>query len=192
MADDDLGGWLADNVKQLRAARSMTQARLAKLAQVPRPTIAHLETGGANPTLAVLVKVASALQVSIEELVSRPRAACRHYPAAALKERRRGEVTLRSLLPDPLPGVSLERLLLPPRARMSGVPHMPGTREYLTCEAGTLELIVEGERFPLAPGDVVVFRGDQPHGYVNPGTRPAVGYSVVLLAPLAGALPEQP
>lgn len=183
MAEDDLGEWLADNVKQLRAARGMTQARLAKLAGVPRPTIAHLETGGANPTLAVLVKVASALQVSIEELVSRPRAACRHYPAAGLKERRRGEVTLRNLLPDPLPGVSLERLLLPPRARMSGVPHMPGTREYLTCEAGAVELRVAGERFLLAPGDVVVFRGDQPHGYRNPGDRPAIGYSVVLLAP---------
>jgi hypothetical protein len=30
----------------------------------------------------------------------------------------------------------------------------------------------------------VVFRGDQRHSYGNTGTRPAVGYSVVLLAPL--------
>jgi hypothetical protein len=34
-----------------------------------------------------------------------------------------------------------------------------------------------------APGDVVVFRGDQKHSYENPGDRTAVGYSVVLLAP---------
>jgi transcriptional regulator with XRE-family HTH domain len=184
---DDLPTWLADTVRQLRQARSLTQAQLARLAQVPRPTVAHLESGGANPTLAVLVKVAGALQVSIEELVSRPRAACRLFVADTLPVRRRGEVVLRSLLPDPLPGVALERMALPPGARMAGVPHMPGTREYLTCEAGSLELRVAGERFLLAPGDVVVFRGDQPHGYRNPTDRPAVGYSVVLLAPPTAA-----
>jgi hypothetical protein len=31
----------------------------------------------------------------------------------------------------------------------------------------------------------VVFRGDQRHSYRNPGARPAVGYSVVLLAPVS-------
>ena len=40
-----------------------------------------------------------------------------------------------------------------------------------------------GEHSRLAPGDVVVFRGDQRHSYRNPGARTAVGYSVVLLAP---------
>jgi hypothetical protein len=43
---------------------------------------------------------------------------------------------------------------------------------------------VAGERFLLNPGDVVAFRGDQRHSYANPQGRPAVGYSVVLLAPV--------
>lgn len=34
----------------------------------------------------------------------------------------------------------------------------------------------------LEPGDVVVFRGDQKHGYRNPGRGTAVAYSVVTLA----------
>lgn len=42
--------------------------------------------------------------------------------------------------------------------------------------------MVSGERFRLEPGDVAVFRGDQRHSYNNPGQRPAVGYSVVVLA----------
>ncbi len=180
---DDMPTWLAENVKLLRQGRSLTQAQLARLAQVPRPTVAHLESGAANPTLAVLAKVAAALQVTLEELVSRPRVACRHFPRESLAERKRGTVTIRSLLPDPIPGVAIERLALPPATRMAGVPHMPGTREYLTCESGALELLVAGERFALAPGDVVVFRGDQAHGYRNPGQREAVGYSVVLLTP---------
>lgn len=181
--NDRVASNLAENVRLLRRARGQTQAHLSRLAGVPRATLAHLESGAGNPTLQVLVRVAAALQVTLEELVAKPRAACRHYPAASLPVRKKGEVLLRSLLPDPLPGVSIERMLLPPRRRMAGVPHMPGTREYLTCEEGALELVVAGERFQLAPGDVVVFRGDQAHSYHNPGGRDAVGYSVVLLAP---------
>jgi len=45
-------------------------------------------------------------------------------------------------------------------------------------------LAVGGEQWRLAPGDVMTFRGDQRHSYANPAARPAVGYSVVLLAPV--------
>jgi len=65
---------------------------------------------------------------------------------------------------------------------MPGVPHTPGTREYLTCETGTIVLVAAGETWRLAPGDVVSFRGDQRHSYSNPGHAAAVGYSVVVLA----------
>ncbi|MFL5374902.1 MAG: cupin domain-containing protein [Myxococcales bacterium] len=65
-----------------------------------------------------------------------------------------------------------------------GSPH-PGTREYLTCDSGQIALYVAGEEWVLGPGDVVSFRGDQRHSYANPGRGAAVGYSVVLLAPLA-------
>ena len=67
---------------------------------------------------------------------------------------------------------------------MTGVPHTPGTREYLTCESGEIVLVAAGETWRLAEGDVVAFRGDQKHSYGNPGTRKAVGYSIVVLARL--------
>ncbi len=76
-------------------------------------------------------------------------------------------------------------MALPPGARMAGVPHTPGTREYLTCERGSVELVVAGERYRLGEGDVVVFRGDQRHGYHNPGHTSAVAYSVIAFAPTA-------
>ena len=62
---------------------------------------------------------------------------------------------------------------------MAGVPHTPGTREYLTCERGTVELAVAGELYSLAEGDVVTFRGDQRHGYHNPSDKLAIAYSVI-------------
>ena len=61
---------------------------------------------------------------------------------------RRGQVS--SLLPDKIPGMQIERLELPLGSRMVGVPHTPGTREYLTCESGEIELVASGEAFRVA------------------------------------------
>jgi transcriptional regulator with XRE-family HTH domain len=179
---DDMGGRVGDNIRELRLGRGLSQQQMAKLSGLPRATWQHLESGGANPTLSVLHRVALALQVSVEELISPPRAACRFYAAGTLPKKTRGQVTITRLLPDAIPGVSIERMELPPRAAMAGIPHTDGTREYLTCESGELSLSVAGESWSLKPGDVVVFRGDQKHGYSNAGSKTAVGYSVVLLA----------
>ena len=181
-ASGDLGPRRARNVKQLREARGMTQQQIAKIAGVPRATWAHLESGDANPTLSILHRAALALQVSLEELIAAPRASCRLYARGTLPTRSPGQVLVRKLLPDPIPGMEIDRIEVAPGGRMTGVPHTPGTREYLTCETGEILLVVSGERFTLAPGDVAVFRGDQRHSYHNGGARPAVGYSVVVLA----------
>jgi transcriptional regulator with XRE-family HTH domain len=180
--DDALASRFAKNVRQLREARGLTQQQMAKLADVPRATWANLESGAANPTLSVLHRVAMALQISMEELISTPRAACEFYARGTLPIRTQGAVTVRKLLPDAIPGMEIERIELPPGARMTGVPHTPGAREYLTCESGEIVLVAAGERWQLSAGDVVAFRGDQRHSYSNPATRTAVGYSIVALA----------
>jgi transcriptional regulator with XRE-family HTH domain len=183
--EPDVASRLAANVAQLREARGLTQQQMARLAGVPRATWAHLESGHANPTLAVLNRAASALQVTIEELIRAPRSAVKHYPASMLPSRTRGAVAIRKLLPDPIPGMEIDRMELPPAARMNGVPHVTGTTEYLTCERGEIQLVASGESWILAAGDVVVFRGDQRHSYANPTDKTAVGYSVVVLARLS-------
>lgn len=183
---DDAASNLAENVKKLREARGLTQARAASMAGVPRPTWSNLESGSANPTLAVLTKVADALAVRLEELIGAPKASARLFRAAELPLRKRGEVQVRRLLPEPMPGLEIERMELSAGARMAGVPHTPSTREYLTCERGQIELTAAGERWEVTPGDVVVFRGDQKHGYRNIGRGVAVAYSVVAFAPSAG------
>ncbi len=181
---DELAGRLARNVKQLRQARGLTQVQMAKLSGLPRATWSNLESGAANPTLAVLHRVALALQVSLEEIVAAPRSGVKHYPKGALPTRTRGETQISSLLPDKIPGMLIERLELPPGARLVGVPHTPGTREYLTCESGIIDLVASGEAWRVERGDVVVFRGDQRHSYANTTRAVAVGYSVVMLEPV--------
>jgi transcriptional regulator with XRE-family HTH domain len=178
---ETLAGRLAANIRHLRETRGLTQEQMARVAGLPRATWGHLETGAANPTLLVLDKVATALQVPIEELTSAPRASGRLYSKASLKSRRQGDGSVQQLLPDPIPGVLIDRMEIPPGGRIPGVPHMPGTREYFTCEDGVVVLAVGGEQWTVGPGDVLVFRGDQRHSYRNPGRKTAVGYSVVLL-----------
>ncbi len=184
MNTNDMAKRLAVNLRALREARGVTQAMGAKTAGVPRATWANLESGDANPTLSVLHRVSVALQVSLEELLAAPRAGARLYPRDTITERTQGSATVRKLLPDKVPGMEIDRIELPPAGRMPGVPHTPGTREYLTCEAGTIVMSAGGKSWTLVPGDVLSFRGDQRHGYANPGAVVAVGYSVVMLEPV--------
>jgi len=120
----------------------------------------------------------------MEELIGPPRASAKLYPASSLPTRRRGQVLVRRLLPEATAGLVIERMEFPVGAQMTGTPHTPGTREYLTCETGRIELTESGERWALEPGDVVVFRGDQKHGYRNAGRSKAVAYAVVAFAPV--------
>jgi transcriptional regulator with XRE-family HTH domain len=175
---------LASNIRTLRETRGLTQQQMSKLTGIPRPTWANLESGAANPTLAILVKVAAALQIRVEELIGPPKASARFYRADELATRSRGSVTVRKLLPDPLAGFEIERMEFPVGATMVGVPHTPGTREYLTCEIGEMQLSAAGETWRLRAGELVVFRGDQRHSYKNLGDKVAIAYSVVAFAPV--------
>ena len=178
----ELAANLSRNLRQLRQLRSCTQARLSSISGVPRPTIAALEAGDSNPTLAVLCQLAGGLQVTIEELIGAPRHMGRHYPATELPRRDNRGVELRQVLPDAIPGITLERMAFPARARMTGAPHPPGSREYLICESGRLILTTESQRWILNVGDVVVYRGDQSHGYANPDDVPAVAFTMIMPA----------
>jgi transcriptional regulator with XRE-family HTH domain len=174
---------LADNIRRLREARNLSQQQIAKLSGIPRPTWASLETGSANPTLAVLSKAANALNVSIEELLGSPRSEFQFIPAEKVRERKRQDAKIRPLVPDALPGLEISRTELSPGGRLVGVPHTTGTREYLSCERGKVELIAGGKHHLLNEGDMLVFRGDQRHSYLNPDKRRvSISISVVCFA----------
>src|ERR1700733_13647466 len=95
---------LARNVAQLRHSRSLTQEALARAAGLPRSTIANLESGEGNPSLAVLVKVSTALGAPVDELLSAPRARVRVWRAAEVTEQRAGHgLSIPPLVPGPAP-----------------------------------------------------------------------------------------
>lgn len=174
---------IARNIKQLRESRGVSQEQLAKSSGIPRPTWSNLESGAANPTIHVLLKVASALQISLEELIAPPQANCQFYLADSILIQKRGESLVRKLLPHRLPGMEFDRMEIAPGSRIAGVPHKTGTKEYLTCEKGAIELAVTGEKYLLHAGDVIAFQGDQKHSYMNHERETAIGFSVVIYSP---------
>ncbi|HZZ91197.1 MAG TPA: helix-turn-helix domain-containing protein [Usitatibacter sp.] len=175
---------LARNLTALRQVRKLTQDALAKAADVPRSTIANLESGDGNPSLTVLVKVARALETSIDELTASPRAKVRRWAAADLGSHARGRgVTTRDLVPEPVPDEVMELMEFAPGAVMAGTPHLPGTREYFSCLEGEVTIFVAGERYELAAGDVLGFPGNVAHSYRHTGAAGrALGVSIVVLA----------
>ena len=175
---------LARNLVSLRHTRGLTQDSLARQAAVPRSTIANLESGEGNPSLSVLVKVATALAVAIDELLASPRGMVRRWKADAigLKTKGRG-LTIRPLVPEPVPDSMMEVMDFAPGAVMGGTPHLPGTREFFTCLDGRVLILVARDRYELETGDVLAFPGNLPHSYQNAhGVETARGVSVVILA----------
>jgi transcriptional regulator with XRE-family HTH domain len=176
---------LAHNLQAARAMRGLTQGQLAASAGIPRSTVTNLESGGGNPSLATLVRLAEALSFSIEELLARPRAFCALSRAGELKSKTYddGRVRITKLLPEPLQGLEIDHMELAPGGWKQGVPHMAGSREFLACAFGAVSVYVAGETYALAAGDVLAFPGDQAHSYRNPHAAASGCYSVVTLAP---------
>ena len=176
---------LAAQIWNMRLKLKLTQSNLAARAGIPRSTLANLEAGGANPSLLNLSKICRALNVPFEELLATPRTPVKLIRRAQVPVTKRGQnsVTVRKLLPDPILGMAIDRLEFAPRARFNGVPHSSGTKEYFHCVQGRIAMTIAGETFELEAGDVIAFPGEASHAYANPHDAPALGLSVVVLAP---------
>jgi XRE family transcriptional regulator, regulator of sulfur utilization len=178
----DTAIYLAKNVTLLRTSKGYTQAQLAKRSGLPRSTVTHIESGAANPSLTHLLALANGLQVSLEELLSRPRKAVEHIKASDIpvQERQQGRARIFKLLPDKIRGMNIDRMEIDRGIHMPGHVHLKGTKEYLTVLEGEITVHTEGGETVLLPGDVLAFEGDQPHAYRNSGDRRAKAISVII------------
>ncbi|MFL5783918.1 MAG: helix-turn-helix domain-containing protein [Bacteriovoracaceae bacterium] len=173
---------LSQNVITLRQKRTLTQARLAELSGATRASIALIESGSSNPTMEVLLKLSRALQVSMDELLSPPRAECNLITSEEVPvQKPRKGMKIRKILPEKEGPTQIDEIILDPGAGFAGTPHVEGTREFFTCLSGQFTIAVMGEIFQVKAGDVLNFPGDKPHSYKNSGRSDARGFSMVLL-----------
>jgi transcriptional regulator with XRE-family HTH domain len=175
MADDERTR-LALNLKDLREARGLTQQELSDRSGVPRPTLAHLESGQGNPTLSVLIKVASSLGIGIEALVAASKPKVRVVMREELPSDERSGVELRTLGNELQ--VGFERWEMARGARLERGAGRHGERRVVVCEAGELQVTVGSSSHRLRAGDVAVIDAAARPAFESRGRGISVVYSV--------------
>ena len=155
---DDLSTRLSEQLRRLRESRGLSQKALAEKSGVPRPTIAHLESGQANPTLSVVVRVAQALGVSMDELTQAFEAPVGVLSVRSLPTERTSRVrSVRILSFGNLRDVTLERLVIRAGGRIHLAPG-PGAEEVLCAEKGDFLLVSDGLELALPEEHVALVR----------------------------------
>jgi transcriptional regulator with XRE-family HTH domain len=69
--ESDVSGILRANLRKLRERRELTQAELGKRAGLQPASVSHFETGQRVPSLETLVRLADALEVTVDVLLGR-------------------------------------------------------------------------------------------------------------------------
>jgi transcriptional regulator with XRE-family HTH domain len=189
-APPDLALIVGENLRRLRTRQGHSLERLAKLSGVSRAMLSQVELGRSVPTIAVLWKIAHALDVPFAALTSRgatPGTTVLRGEKAKLLASADGRFTSRALFP--FVGerrVEFYALTLAARSTEEADAHQPGTIENLVVHEGSVEIDVGGRTHRLNPGDAIVFEADVPHSYRNVGDDGATMYLVMTYAESIG------
>jgi transcriptional regulator with XRE-family HTH domain len=175
---------IASRVRAARTGRRWTLDELAARSGVSRRMLVQIEHAGANPSLATLLKLAAALDVTLTELVSagsedEPVAVVSGHEATTLWSTPAGSSARLIVGHGPL---ELWSWTLASGDRRVGEPHRPGSLELLSVHTGTVALDVGDHHVDVATGDSAWFDAARPHGYGNPGPTAAT-FTLVVLEP---------
>jgi transcriptional regulator with XRE-family HTH domain len=176
MAKDDvdvLGSVLSavgGRLRALRLQRGATLSQLSATTGISVSTLSRLEAGQRKPTLELLLPLARAHQVPLDELVGAPETG---DPRVHPKPFDRGGVTVVPLTRRP-GGIRAFKQIYPP-----GWPGREPEQqshegyEWLYVLSGRLRMLLGEHDVVLTAGEVVEFDTHVPHWFGNPGTEPA-------------------
>lgn len=182
---DSINENLGRRVKKLRADRDWSLEELAAASGVSRSMLSEIERERANPTLSVTYRIATAFDLSLQDLLenSEPASTIQTIRAndRSLIFRSDTQCQLRTLSPLNLEkDVEFYELRLPVGGALRSQPHVGGTREFLTVEEGSVELRSGNSTEILAKGDSATYRADVTHAIINSGKREAVLFLVAI------------
>lgn len=173
-------------LQKLRLQRGLTLDDLSRAAGVSKSMLSQIEREKANPTIAVTWRLANALGIGIEELLSsEPQEVeaihiLEPHETPTLPGNHAGYV-LRILGPMELAGkYEWYELTLAPDGALVSNPHDPGTSEYLTLLHGTAEVEVGGVKKKLKAGGTARYAADRSHAIRNIGKTEAKALLVVI------------
>jgi transcriptional regulator with XRE-family HTH domain len=179
---DELLSNLGTRLRELRQAQSLTLEMLAQRAQVSRAMISKIERGEKMPTVGILVRVATGLNVSLSGLLGG------QAPSAAIQLQRANR---RSRFRDPSTGFEREAVFSPagdddielvrhvlPGLQSTGLlsPYPVPTRKLIFSPSGRLIVEIADETYCMEPGDALRFDVTSPYSFSNPDTAPVSYY----------------
>ncbi|MBH9553858.1 helix-turn-helix domain-containing protein [Inhella gelatinilytica] len=177
---------VGDALAQLRAQRQLTLDELSRRAGVSKSMLSQIERGQANPTVAVVWRLAQALGVELSTLLDGAKSNERgidHVVAHATPGLTSpdGLAQLRILGPIELAGqFEWYELTVQPGGVLASQAHEPGSREHVSVLSGELEVESGPNCQRLLSGETARYAADQPHAIRNASTEQAVALLVVL------------
>ncbi len=170
--DDDLDSVLTDvgpRLRALRRRRGVTLAGLAATTGISQSTLSRLESGQRRPNLELLLPLARAHGVPLDELVGAPHTG---DPRVHLRSIRRHDRTFMPLTRR-AGGVQAYKVIIPgsPRAIEPERKSHDGY-EWLYVLNGRLRLVLGDQDLVLTPGEVAEFDTHMPHWLGAADTSP--------------------
>jgi transcriptional regulator with XRE-family HTH domain len=178
---------VGEKLALLRQARSLSMDELSRRAGVSKSMLSQIERAQANPTVAVVWRLANALGVSMAELLgggAEPTAPAITVVAAHATPTLRspeGLYELSILGPINLAGqFEWYSLSLQAGGSLASQAHEHGTQEHLTAISGTLEISAGDSTHRLKHGETARYAADRPHTIRNAGKTAATAWLVVV------------
>jgi len=169
MDDHDVLRGVGPRLRQLRLEREATLGDLAKETGISLSTLSRLESGQRKPTLELLLPLARAHRVALDELVDAPETG---DPRIRSKPIVRHGRTFISLTRRP-GGLQSFKVVMPVDHEPSPTLKTHDGYEWLYVLSGKVRLILGNRDLSLLPGEVVEFDTRTPHWVGNPGPFPA-------------------
>jgi XRE family transcriptional regulator, regulator of sulfur utilization len=170
----------------LRATRALSMDALSRQSGVSKSMLSQIERGRANPTVAVVWRLANALGVSLAELLGSAAAsdpgAIQTVPAFNVPVMRSSDrrCELRVLSPVELAGrFECYQMTFQAGGVLRSDAHAGGTREHLTIIEGRVEATSGTEKAVGSHLDTLRYRADVPHQLRNVGRGRAVALLIV-------------
>jgi transcriptional regulator with XRE-family HTH domain len=166
---DDVLHAVGPRLRSLRRQRGTTLAQLASVTGISVSTLSRLESGQRRPTLELLLPLARAHQVQLDELVGAPATGDPRIHARPFK--RHGS-TFIPLTRRP-GGVQAFKQIIPPHWP-EGEPDLKVHEGYdwFYVLSGRLRLLLGENDLILTAGEVAEFDTHIPHWFSNPGPEP--------------------
>jgi transcriptional regulator with XRE-family HTH domain len=155
-------------LKSIRAQRDVTLSDLSERTGISKSTLSRLENGRRRPSLELLLPLAQAYRVPLDDLVDAPEVG---DPRIRLKPRRVNGRTVLPLTRQPN-GVQAWKIVIP-AGQSTPNPRVHDGYEWLYVLSGRMRLIIGDRDFVLGVGEAAEFDTQLPHWFGSTGDGPA-------------------